>query len=156
MTRLSSLVPIPPSPHLLCSKALRALSVAALVVALAVAAPPDVPVYKNSEAPIAARVSSLLSLMTLEEKVAQLVQPWTAPDGNNYNDLLAQWGKTSLGCVYGFWPGLLGDQQARQQDEAHNDLQVCGVTCDTAVAQWPPDAPCRPHIHHHMECRRRS
>jgi hypothetical protein len=118
--------PIPPSPHLLCSKALRALSVAALVVALAVAAPPDVPVYKDSGAPIAARVSSLLSLMTLEEKVAQLVQPWTAPDGNNYNDLLAQWGKTSLGCVYGFW--VTNRQDNRTRWEAHNDLQVCGVT----------------------------
>src|SRR4051812_15182567 len=53
-------------------------------IALAGAAPPPVraaearPLYKDSTAPIAARVDDLLKRMTLEEKVGQLLTVWGA------------------------------------------------------------------------------
>ena len=34
------------------------------------------PLYKDATQPIPVRASNLLTLMTLEEKVAQLLQPW--------------------------------------------------------------------------------
>ena len=34
------------------------------------------PLYKDATQPISVRASDLLKLMTLEEKVAQLLQPW--------------------------------------------------------------------------------
>ena len=41
----------------------------------------QLPLYKNKLAPINERVQDLVSRMTVEEKVAQLLHPWTA--GNN-------------------------------------------------------------------------
>ena len=73
--------------------------------ALAAAAADEVPLYKRAGAPIAARVADLLSRMTLEEKVAQTLNPVGSVDGPgnfavNYTNLVAQYGTTGLGTVY--------------------------------------------------------
>ena len=55
---------------------------AGIVVGLASASPapaaPDLPVYKDPNAPVATRVEDLLKRMTLEEKVAQMLSIWEA------------------------------------------------------------------------------
>jgi hypothetical protein len=58
-----------------------------------------VPLYKQAGAPIPDRVADLLQQMTLEEKVAQLVQLWD--QGDNYNYVVNNYGTTGLGAVYG-------------------------------------------------------
>eukprot|EP00756_Hemistasia_phaeocysticola_P049593 Hpha_TRINITY_DN24108_c0_g1::TRINITY_DN24108_c0_g1_i1::g.9838::m.9838/K05349/bglX; beta-glucosidase len=57
---------------------------------------PKVPLYKVPGAPIPERVSSLLALMTMEEKVAQLVLPFGAKYPADY----VEYNKTGLGATY--------------------------------------------------------
>ena len=47
------------------------------------------PIYKSNQYPISTRVDNLLSLMTLEEKVGQLLQLPANIEGNT--DKLEQW-----------------------------------------------------------------
>ena len=60
-------------------------------------APPPDALYRQAGQPIAARAHDLLSRMTLEEKTAQLLQPWEtkAPD-----EVFAQFNETGLGAWY--------------------------------------------------------
>lgn len=63
------------------------------------------PLYKDKSQPISARVGDLLSRMTLEEKVAQMLNPVGNQDGPgnfgvNASYLLKNFGATSLGTVY--------------------------------------------------------
>jgi beta-glucosidase len=62
--------------------------------------PAEDAVYRNASAPVNARVSDLISRMTLEEKVAQLLNPW--PTSFNCRDILRDYGNTSVGAVYAY------------------------------------------------------
>jgi beta-glucosidase len=78
-----------------------------LVAAAAAAAPAPPPLYLDPDAPVDARVADLLARMTLDEKVAQLLEPF--PGEFNSSALLARFGATGVGAVYatGLGDGLL-------------------------------------------------
>ena len=65
------------------------------------------PLYRDPDAPVDARVADLLARMTLEEKVAQLLEPF--PGEFNSSALLARFGAAGVGAVYatGLNDGLL-------------------------------------------------
>jgi len=91
---------------------------AALAGAIAATAAAPLPLYRDAGASVATRVADLLSRMTLEEKVAQLLNPVGTQNGPgsfgvNASYLLRRFGSTGVGTVYS------------------------GVTCDTpAVSGW--------------------
>ena len=66
--------------------------------------PSEVPfadaIYRNASAPVNDRVADLLAKMTLEEKVAQLLNPW--PTAFNCKDILRDYSNTSVGAVYAY------------------------------------------------------
>jgi beta-glucosidase-like glycosyl hydrolase len=75
------------------------------------------PLYRVKGAPIDARVQDLLGRMTLQEKVAQTLNPVGSQDGPghfavNASYVLENWGLTGLGTLYtgigGCAPGLTG------------------------------------------------
>ena len=86
-----------------------AFLLAAASAALASANAPgrlDAPLYKNSAASVDARTADLLSRMTLEEKVAQMLNPVgnsDNPNGGfhvNAEEILLHYNSTGLGTVY--------------------------------------------------------
>jgi beta-glucosidase len=85
----------------------------ALVLALAAPAP-----YKDAALPVPARVADLVSRLSLEEKVAQLLHPW---GGSTPEELFAQY-PLGLGATYIFWAsnsttpeGVLADRNRMQR-----------------------------------------
>lgn len=86
----------------------------------------QLPVYRDRAAPIPARVSDLVSRMTTQEKINQLLSLWTQSNGNNYDYITETYGSTSVGAAYGFWLGNAHDNRSRW--EAQNDLQTYMVT----------------------------
>lgn len=85
---------------------LSTLGLVCLTSAISVRGPAR-PWLLDAAAPIDERVAALLSAMTLEEKVNQLLIPW--PDSYNATSLLAKYGSTSLGAVYAYsisFPGM--------------------------------------------------
>ena len=62
--------------------------------------PQQQPLYKDPSQPVEARVADLLPRMTLQEKVAQLLNPW--PTKFNCSQLLSLYGGTSFGAVYAY------------------------------------------------------
>jgi hypothetical protein len=69
------------------------MKLVASLLALASALPREaLPKYKDPTLPVNVRVASLLAEMTLEEKVAQLLNPW--PQGLTVDEIIAQYGKT--------------------------------------------------------------
>ena len=69
------------------------------------AAPVDLPLYKNAAATVDARTADLLSRMTLEEKVAQMLNPVGSSDGPggfqvNATEVLSRYNATGLGTLY--------------------------------------------------------
>lgn len=66
-----------------------------------------IPLYKQADPPVNDRVADLLSRMTLQEKVNQLLHPW--PDAMNATQLIAAYGSTGVGALYGYavsFPGM--------------------------------------------------
>jgi beta-glucosidase len=61
-------------------------------LAAACAAASATPKYKDPTLPVNDRVADLLSQMTLEEKVAQLLHPW--PDGLSVQNITTIYGNT--------------------------------------------------------------
>lgn len=85
----------------------------------------SIPLYKKAGAPVADRVQDLLSRMTVEEKVAQILNPVGSQDGPghfavNATYLLAQYGTTGLGTVY---TGVGGCPNSMAGWECQNYLQ---------------------------------
>lgn len=82
-----------------------AAAIAALAAASATAGAP--PLYLDADAPVETRVANLVARMTLEEKVAQLLEPF--PGELNSTALLDVYGATGIGAVYatGLNDGLL-------------------------------------------------
>jgi len=80
----------------------RFTAAASLAAALALppGAPPASALYRNASAPVNDRVADLLARMTLEEKVAQLLNPW--PSKFNCSEILRLYGDTSVGAVYAY------------------------------------------------------
>lgn len=62
--------------------------------------PPADALFRRADAPVNDRVADLLARMTLEEKVAQLLNPW--PTKYNCVDLIRDFGKTGVGAVYAY------------------------------------------------------
>jgi hypothetical protein len=87
------------------SAAAASAAAASAAAASAASAPP--PLYLDPDAPVDARVADLLARMTLDEKVAQLLEPF--PGEYNSSELLARFGSTGVGAVYatGLGDGLL-------------------------------------------------
>lgn len=83
------------------------VAVVATTVSGTVEAPSAEHAYRNASLPVPQRVAALLSLMTQEEKVAQLLHPWDF-GGNNTAEILSRFQNTSVGSLYVFW---LGDGQ---------------------------------------------
>jgi beta-glucosidase len=55
--------------------------------------------YQDPSLPTERRTQDLLSRMTVEEKVAQLLHPWSKSDA----EVLDKYGQTGLGALYVFW-----------------------------------------------------
>ena len=58
------------------------------------------PLYMDASQPVEARLADLIPRMTLEEKVAQLLNPW--PTKFNCSQLLSLYGSTGFGAVYAY------------------------------------------------------
>lgn len=94
------------------------ITLLAALAAVSAAAVPDVPLYKVKGAPIDQRVADLVSRMTLEEKVNQLIQVWFTV---TYDQIIALYNQTSVGAAYLMYLPNNGDN--RTQWQAANDLQ---------------------------------
>ena len=84
------------------------------------------PIYRDRAAPIPARVADLVSRMTTQEKINQLLSLWTQKGGNNYDYITQTFGDTGVGAAYGFWLANAHDNRSRW--EAQNDIQTYMVT----------------------------
>jgi beta-glucosidase len=72
----------------------------AAVAGLVAASPNPPPAYLQADLPIDERVADLLSRMTLQEKVNQLIIPW--PGDFTAESLVQEYGGTGVGAVYEF------------------------------------------------------
>jgi beta-glucosidase len=80
--------------------------------------------YRNASAPVNVRVADLLARMTLEEKVAQLLNPW--PTSFNCKDILREYGNTSVGAVYAY--SIVDCIDGQNNSESLNYLQEALTT----------------------------
>ena len=80
------------------------LLLAAFALAPAAAAAPGAPppdaLYRDPSQPVNGRVADLLSRMTLQEKVNQLLNPW--PSKYNCSQLIEMYGSTGVGALYAY------------------------------------------------------